>query len=195
MLGQLPKSLEINGKIYEIESDYRNILRIISAFNAAELSDTEKMYICLRRLYKKFFDMPVTDYGAAYEQATLFIECQVKSDKPSPKIIDWDKDEQMIFAAVNKVAGAEVRAAPYMHWWTFLGYFQSIDRDDIWGFVLTIRQKRAKHKKLEKYEQEFYRANKSLIDVGDAEKVANRKKEAEDHAVEIYNRLLKEKRG
>lgn len=193
MLGQLPKSLEVNGKSYEIKPDYRNILRIISAFNATELSDTEKMYICLRRLYVNFFDMPADDYVAAYEQATIFIECQVRADKPGPKIVDWDRDEQMIFAAVNKVAGAEVRAVEYMHWWTFLGYFQSIDRDDIWGFVLTIRQKRAKHKKLEKYEQEFYSANRSLIDVGDAEKAANRKKEAEDHAVEIYKRLLAEK--
>ena len=190
MLGQLPKSLKINQTDYEIRSDYRNILRIITAFNADELSDAEKMYICMKRMYVHFSDIPIDDYSAAYEQAAHFIECQIKADKPGPKIVDWDKDEQMIFAAVNKVAGMEVREVPYMHWWTFLGYFQSIDRDDIWGFVLTIGQKRAKHKKLEKYESEFYNANKSLVDIGSVSRIANRKKEAEDYASELYKQLI-----
>jgi hypothetical protein len=190
MLGQLPKSLNVNHKSYKINSDYRNILRIISAFNADELSETEKMYVCLKRLYESFFDIPVEDYESAYMQAVSFIECQIKSDKPGPKIVDWEKDEQMIFAAVNKVAGKEIREVPYMHWWTFLGYFQSIDRDDIWGFVLTIRQKKAKRRKLEKYETEFYNANKNLIVVGDVEKAVNRKKDAEDYAERLYKELL-----
>ena len=68
--------------------------------------------------------------------------------------VDWEKDEQLIFAAVNHVAGQEVRALPYLHWWTFMGYFQSIDRDDLWATVLLIRQKKARGRRLEPYERQ-----------------------------------------
>jgi len=51
-----------------------------------------------------------------------------------------------------------------MHWWTFLGYFNEIG-ECLLSTVINIRQKKNKGKKLEKYEQEFYRANKSLIDI------------------------------
>jgi hypothetical protein len=191
MLGLLPTSLTIHDKEYEINTDYRNILTIISAFNDEELRDEEKMFICMARLFADFYSIPKADYQEAYEKAVEFVECQMKSDRPSPKIVDWDKDEQLMFAAVNKVAGMEIRAESYMHWWTFIGYFQNIDRDSLWGYILTIRQKKAKGKKLDKAENEFYLANKSMIDVG---RVTDRKLDAEMYADELFKALLEEQR-
>lgn len=167
MLGQLPKALNVCGTKYAIRSDFRNILRIIMAYNDESLSDREKVYVCLKRVFVGFDSMPTQHYEQAYLAATTFIECHTREDTPAPKTVNWEKDEQLIFPAVNKVAGVEVRALPYLHWWTFLGYYQSIDHDGLFGFVLTIRQKKAKGKKLEKYEQEFYRSNTSLCRVDD----------------------------
>ena len=42
------------------------------------------------------------------------------------KLIDWEQDYPMIIAEVNKVAGCEVRS-PYLHWFTFIGYFNAIE--------------------------------------------------------------------
>lgn len=167
MLGQLPTTLDICGKRYDIRSDYRNILRIITAYNDDGLTDGEKVYVCLKRLFVDFESIPNQQYEQAYLAATAFIECHTREDAPAPKTVNWEKDEQLIFPAVNKVAGTEVRALPYLHWWTFLGYYQSIDHDGLFGFVLTIRQKKAKGKKLEKHEQEFYRSNTNLCRVED----------------------------
>ena len=186
MLGQLPTSLEIRGVNYDIRSDYRNILQIISAFDAPDLKDGEKALVGLRRMYVDFEKIPTDAYKEAYEAAVTFIECGMHSDGPSPKVVSWEKDSQLIFAAINKVAGHEVRADPYMHWWTFLGYFQNVDRDDLWGFVLTIRQKRAKGKKLEQYETEFYNANRAMCDIGNRR---NRKQEAIEYMEALYNEL------
>lgn len=189
MLGLLPTKLDVNGVSYNIRSDYRDILRIFSAFNAPELSDREKTFVLLKQMYVDFSEIPYTDYEAAYKAAFDFIDGSViHEDRPSPRIVNWEKDEQLIFPAVNKVAGFEVRSADYLHWWTFLGYFQGIDRDDTWGFVLLIRQKRAKHKQLEKHEREFYAANRKLCMVDlpkDPEKVVS------DTLTAIYNDLLK----
>lgn len=190
MIGQLPQTLRVCNKEYNIRSDFRNVLKIIQAYNDKDLSDREKVFVCLSRIYKDLNSMPKDKdvYAEAFEAATEFIECRLSSDKPSPKVVNWEKDEQLIFPAVNKVAGTEVRALPYMHWWTFLGYFQGIDRDDLWGTVLTIRQKKAKGKKLEQYEKDFYTANRDLCSLEKAED----KKTPEDTMKAIYEQLLKE---
>lgn len=187
MLGVLPQTLNINGRAYKIRSDYRDILQIIAAFGDKELSDEEKAYVCLKRLFIAMESIPKSDYQDAYEAAITFIECHISDRKPSPKVVNWEKDEQLIFPAINKVAGMEVRAVPYMHWWTFLGYFQSIDREDIWGFILTIRQKRAKGKKLEKYEKDFLNANRDICEVEFREE----KVTTEDSLAKMFNELLK----
>ena len=49
-----------------------------------------------------------------------------------------------------------------MHWWTFIGYFDEIG-EGTFSQVLSIRQKRAKGKKLEKWEQEFLKNNRSMV--------------------------------
>lgn len=191
MLGALPRTLNINGINYKIRSDFRNVLAIISAFNDKELSEQEKIYVCMKRLYVDLSTIPKDDFSDAYKAAISFIENNMHDDKPSPKVVNWEKDEQLIFPAINKVAGQEVRALEYMHWWTFLGYFQNINRDDTWGFILTLRQKKAKGKKLEKYEKEFFNANRELCEVERKET----RKTPEDTLARIYEELLKKGGG
>ena len=167
MLGDLPKSLTVRGVVYPIRSDYRDVLRVISAYNAPELSTQEKVYVCLRQIFVDSEKIPENALPDAYKAAINFIECSTKNGaENSPVLVDWEKDEQLIFAAINKTAGFEVRGVDYLHWWTFLGYFQNVDSNDVWGQILTIRQKKAKHKKLEKWEQEFYNANTDMCTVG-----------------------------
>ena len=164
MLGMLPQTLKINGSEYKIRSDYRDILQIIAAFGDKELTDEEKAYVCMRRLFVAMNTIPKADYVDAYKAAIDFIECHISDKKPSPKVVNWEKDEQLIFPAINKVAGMEVRAVPYMHWWTFLAYFDEIG-EGIFSFVVGIRKKQRSSKKLEKHEQQFYRENKELVDI------------------------------
>ena len=186
MIGSLPKALEINGKEWDIRSDYRNILRIFDALTDDELSDSEKLLVVLTRMYVDFEHMPREDYEEAYKQASKFMECHEHSDdKKKPQLINWEKDEHMIFPAINAVAGCEVRAVEYMHWWTFMGYFENVDNEGLWSFVLSIRQKRAKGKKLEKYEQEFYNNNRDLCTIT----FKQQKKKAEDDLMDMFNSL------
>lgn len=87
-----------------------------------------------------------------------------KSKPQARKTLDWKQDESIIFPALNKVAGYEIRNAEYLHWWSFLGLFNEVG-EGLFSTVMQIRHKKAKGKKLEKYEQEFYRNNKDLIDL------------------------------
>lgn len=152
MIGTLPRSLEVNGKFYRIRSDFRDVLKIVIAFGDPDLEDKEKAYICLFILFKDFDAIPKDDYEAAFKAALAFIDHNDKPEdtggKPPPRVMDWEQDESIMFPAVNKVAGFEVRSARYVHWWTFMGYYMEIS-DGVFAQVLNLRLKRAKGKKLE----------------------------------------------
>lgn len=189
MLGSLPRTLNVKGTEYNISTDFRNVLRIITAYADPDLEDKEKVYVCMRRIYgEDFYKIPSSDYEAAIQAANAFIECGEHDDRPSPRVVNWEKDEQLIFPAINKVAGTEVRALEYLHWWTFLGYFQNIDADGTWGFILMLRQKKAKHKKLEKHEKEFWTANRIICAIDPPKSTQTGKARVDS----IFDEILKE---
>lgn len=163
MIGKLPKKLTINKKDYDIRTDYRDCLIVMIAFNDSELSDLEKMIITVKIIYKN----PPENIQEAYEKAIWFLDCGkdiTHDNKSRPQLYDWEQDEQIIFSAINKVAGEEIREKDYMHWWTFMSLFNEIG-EGTFASILNIRNKKAKHKKLEKYEQEMYREHKDIIDL------------------------------
>ena len=161
MVGNLPRSLSVNGVEYEIRTDFRDILKIVTAFNDPELEDDEKVYVCLFILYIAFDTMTKADYEEAYKKALEFLDYNTKDDRPSPRTMDWEQDEGLLFPAVNKVAGYETRTAKYVHWWTFVGYYMEIT-GGVFSHILNLRYKKSKGKKLEKHEREFWNANKSV---------------------------------
>lgn len=185
MIGDLPTSLTIAGKVYAIRTDYRDILTIISAFNDPDLEDAEKLFACLYILYKNIGGMPKECYEEAYEKAIWFIDCGEKpKEGKQPRLMDWEQDERILFPAINSVAGFEVRSRKYIHWWTFMGYFMEI-RDGVFSQVLSVRQKKAKGKKLEKWEQEFWRTNKDLCQL--QEKLTEEEQERKDRLNALLN--------
>ena len=186
MIGSLPKALTVGGASYPIETDYRNILVFLAACSDPDLAPEQKLEILLKRLFRDgFYRIPKELMGEAVIQAKWFVDCgQDKDDKkPSKKMMDWEQDEAILFPAINKVAGMETRSADYIHWWTFMGYFMEIE-DGTFSMVLGIRQKRAKGRSLEKWEQEFYRNNRELCDL---KKRYTKEEQAE---IDYWNRLL-----
>lgn len=162
MIGCLPTSIEISDKSYAIRTDFRDILTIIEAFNDPELEDEEKVYVCMKILYKNFEGIPSEDYEEAYTKAIQFIDCgNEPREGNSPRLMDWEQDEQILFPAINNVAGFETRSRKYIHWWTFMGFFMEI-HEGVFSQVMALRQKKAKRKKLEKWEQEFWQSNKNV---------------------------------
>lgn len=191
MLGQLPTRLKIRDTYFDIRTDYRNVLRVFEAFADKDLTDNEKLLICLKRMYVEFQRINPNDYKEAYEKVCWFIGCGKPEEKRPPvRSFNWIKDEPLVFPAVNKVAGMEVRSVPYVHWWTFMGWFESIDSDSLFGTVLSLRQKKARGKKLEKYEREFIQNNKALMSL-DIEEAA-KSKTAEEKLAEMFNDLVSE---
>lgn len=157
----LPRSVCFGKKEYTFCTDFRDILEIIGY-----LSDTTKQeYIRWKVAVGLFYDdeIPAEHQEASMQYLSDFISYGAEASIPGPKMIDWQQDANLIVSDINKVAGKEIRALDYLHWWTFLSYFYGIGEGQL-STVVSIRKKKATGKKLEKWEQEFYRTNKSTVD-------------------------------
>ena len=162
----LPTKLNINDSEWEIRTDYRAILDILNAMADPDLENDEKWLVCLNILFVKFNEMPSEYYVEACKVAKEFIDMGTEEEdkKIRPRTMDWQQDAKLIIPAVNKVIGKEVRAIEYMHWWTFLSAYLEIG-ECTFSHIVNIRTKKAKGKKLEKWELEYIRDNSDLVNL------------------------------
>ena len=74
---------------------------------------------------------------------------------------------------MNRVLGYESRAVKYdvenntggVHWWTFLAAYMEIGGDCLFSQIVTIRDKKQRGKKLEKYEREWLKRNADIVNL------------------------------
>lgn len=171
MIGALPEVLTVGGEDYPIRTDYRNILQVFEAFQDPDLQPEEKWIVAIYLLFEDFSCdddvLQAAQNGFDLEEAMKQISWFISAGQPEKQVLEqptynWTQDEQMIFSAVNKVAGRETRELEYLHWWTFLGYFNEVG-EGTFSFIVGIRHKLNKGKKLEKHEKEFLSHNKELV--------------------------------
>ena len=158
---ELPEIATIGDKQYAINTDFRDVLEIIQYLN----NESKSMYVRWKIAVSLFYDgdIPEKHFSKATEFLADFIAYDSQKDSHNKKLIDWQQDSSMIISDINKVAGKDVRSEPKMHWWTFLSYFYGIGEGQL-STIVGIRAKKAKGKKLEKWEQEYYRENRQKID-------------------------------
>lgn len=162
----LPTTVDVNGTTYPIQSDYRAILDILVALTDRELDERDKAETALTIFYPGFDEMPVSDYQEALNQCFRFIDHgqENREKKKQPEIMSWAQDFDLYIAPINRIAGCEIRALEYLHWYTFLSYYQEIG-DCLFAHVVSIRDKKSRGKPLDKQEREFYRRNREIIDL------------------------------
>ena len=171
----LPTTVESNNHQFKITNngDYRMVVDCFIALNDAELDDDKLRVITALLIFYEDFKTPeqVIDYldengFDVVNQMYRFFNCNMDSIGANTRhrVIDWEKDGQMICSAVNKVANKEIRFEPYMHWWTFMGYFNAVG-ESVLSTVVSIRDKISRHKKLESYEKDFKKDNPQYFNI------------------------------
>ena len=157
----LPQSVCFGERTYAFHADYRDIMEIFSYLEDPDMPEHLRWQVALALFYEE--PIPAEYQQQAMEYLAAFINCgKAESGKPSPKLLDWEQDAPLIVADVNKVASKEIRALKFVHWWTFMGWFHSIGEGNL-SLLVTVRDKLRRGKKLEPHEQEFYRRNRSRV--------------------------------
>lgn len=183
MIGRLPKSLTVGGEDRPIRSDFRTVLLILEAYADPELSLYDKSRVAVECLYEE--EIPGELWNEAIDKACWFIDGgNTAHSSAGVRVMDWEQDESLIFPAINKVAGREVRTEEYLHWWTFLGYFSEIGEGSF-STVVGIRYKQARGKPLEKWERDYIRDNPERV------KLKTRLTDAEEAERQRLNEIFK----
>lgn len=188
----LPTTITIRDSVFKIrnEGDFRLILDCFNALNDVELTQQERIISCLLMFYEDINSVQDLAKLPDLEEAILkmydFFNCGEKriGMKVNYKLIDWEQDEQIICSAVNNVARTEIRALPYLHWWTFMGYYLAVN-ESVLSTIVSIRHKIKTGKKLEKYEKDFKRDNPQYF-IWDSRTLEE--KELTDSILELWNK-------
>ena len=165
---RLPTKVIVDGLQFNIRDcgDFRMVLDCFKALQDEELSEDYRVLASLLIFYNELNDFEdMREYEPQLQTLVTemyrFInggEDHSPGAERDVSLVDWEQDSQLVCAAINNVANQEIRAVEYLHWWTFLGYYMSVG-ESVLSTVVGIRDKIAKHKKLEDWEKEFKKNN------------------------------------
>lgn len=163
----LPVAVEIDGQQIKIREncDYRIVLQCIDALNDDNLTDDQKI-VCAIIIFYEDYDL-ITDNQKAAEEMFRIISYNTPESSGSQKqsLMDWQKDFHQLAPPISRIIGYDVRTpGKYTHWWTFVGGYMEIG-ECTFATIVSIRAKKQKGKKLEKWEEEFYREHYDQINL------------------------------
>lgn len=190
---EIPTYIQLGEQSYAIreQGDYRMVLDCFKALNDDELSIRERIYSSLIIFYDDMEDVEnldkFEDINEAIKAMYVFFNCGaeiIEEVKQTPRLIDWEHDEQLICSAINKVAGQEIRSIPYIHWWTFMGWYLAIGESPL-SHIVGIRHKLATNQKLEKHEKKFQQENPQYFMM---EFMTEEDREYEDFLKNVWNK-------
>lgn len=163
----LPTFVEIDNKIYELNTDFRTCLKIIIAFEDPSLVMHEKQILMLSLLYKTIPD----NIEKACEMAIKFLDCGEKGLESTPndnigRLYSFEKDGRFIYTAIKQSHHVDLEQIEYLHWWKFIYLFLDINESCFFNKLIYLR-KQKKLGKLTKEEREMYYSMKEIIDLPD----------------------------
>ena len=153
LVDELPEYLEIDGKDYRINSDFRTCLLIIMAFEDNDLTMQEKQFILISNLFPD--DFP-SNQEQAVQAALQFLNGTSGStdeaeERNSPRLYSFSHDANFIFAAFKQTHGIDLQTDK-MHWWKFLALFMDLGAETTFCSLVSLR-KRIKSGKASKEEK------------------------------------------
>lgn len=143
LIDTMPTTVEIDGKEYEINTDFRTCVNIMLAFEDTELTNVEKQTVMLANLYDQ---MPENGKLAA-ERAIWFLnggkEEQQESSVSSKthRYYSFGKDASFIVAAFKQTHGIDLLDTEYMHWWKFMALFMDLGQETTFTNLVALRKR------------------------------------------------------
>ena len=163
----LPLAVTIDGVQFKIRErcDYRIVLRCINALNDNELSNKQRLQCALIIFYEDYDQIQDLETAIGEMLRIISYDDTGNSGQQRPALMDWEKDFKQIAPPISRILGYDVRMPEkYTHWWTFIGGYMEIG-ECTFATIVSIRAKKQKGKKLEKWEDEFYREHYDKINL------------------------------
>lgn len=163
LIDPLPQNVEIDGKLYPINTDFRISLLFGLLMEDATITEEEKIYKSL----DLYYPIPPHCLEKAAKEILIFYHCGKKepAKKGSGEIgeriyhIDWDAP--YLYAAFLQQYKIDL-TVEQLHWWKFQALFQSLSPDTMFMKIIGYRNAKIdakappeEKKRLEKLKRQY----------------------------------------
>jgi len=161
---RFPTKIKIKNKILNINSDFRNCIKIIEAFEDEELSLEEKCLILIKRLYTD--EVNSDEIEEAYKKGIKFLDLgeENKSVNQNKRIYAFQKDSNYIYTGIRQSHNIDLNSIEYLHWWNFVYLFMDMGQDCMFNQIIYYRKKKNEGK-LTKDERKLYLSMRKILDL------------------------------
>ena len=202
LMDKPPEQVEVDGKLYKINSDFRTSIQFEILMQKKELTEKQKEFaneLCLldkemdretAELLAKYKDglelyypeIP-SDINGAINAMLWFYECgkenidkkKSKKSGSGKKIYDYNYDADYIYAAFFEQYHIDL-AEQELHWWKFSALFSALSEDCMISKIITYRV--IDTKGMEKEQKAFYNRMKRLYQL--PEDISEEERERQD---------------
>ena len=130
----LPKKVDIDGKYYEINWDFRTSILFEMMMDDVELSDEEKLIMGIELYYPVIPE----NLEEAIEKIIWFYSCGKETNNESgtvsnsknDKIYSLEYDDEYIYSAFLSQYGIDLQDIEDLHWWKFKAMFKSLNEEN-----------------------------------------------------------------
>ncbi len=162
---KFPTKIKVNNKVLNINSDFRNCIKIIEAFEDEDLFDEEKYLILIKRLYVD--EVEEEDLKEAITKGIKFLDLGEESKENEvniKRVYSFTKDDNYIYTGIRQSHNIDLNSIDYLHWWNFVYLFLDIGQDCMFNQLIYYR-KRKNEGKLTKEERKVYISMRKILDL------------------------------
>lgn len=163
---KFPTKIKVNNKILKINSDFRNCIKIIQAFEDDDLFDEEKYLILIKTLY--IDEVDTEDIEEAIIKGIKFLDLGEENNdndsSTSKRLYSFIKDDNYIYTGIRQSHNIDLNSIEYLHWWNFVYLFLDIGQDCMFNQLIYYRQ-RKNEGKLTKDEKKVYMSMRKILDL------------------------------
>lgn len=156
----LPKSIEVNGAMYPIKTDYRDLIQFEQFF---ETDENELMQMA-KAIYFLLGEEIPDNVQETWNQIMWFYSGGkeiIESSKKGSKLYDFELDNEYFYSAFLTEYRIDLYEVEYMHWWKFRSMLLGLPEDTELSKIMGYRAIKL-DKKMSKEQKAFYRKMKKI---------------------------------
>lgn len=133
-----PTKMEVNGVVYDIDTNYKTALACFKAINDGNLKDLERAIVVVSLLLGK--DVPLEDTQEALQKCAVYLRCG-NEENPNIDDIDMDyfQDEKAIRTSIRQCYHIDLNKEENVHWWEYNELIEGLTEETLLSKIREIR--------------------------------------------------------
>jgi len=181
-----PTKMEINGKIYNINTDYRVALACFRAIQDDEITELEKYYALETLIFGKDVCFNMEEKPIVIEKIIKYLRCGREENTPTEEIdYDYLQDEIDTRTSIRQCYHINLNEMKYLHWYEYNELISGLTEDSLISQIREIRNKDPQEIQDEKERTKLIELQKRI-----AIKKKHKKTEQEKELDEFWDKII-----